>query len=125
MKSIIGIVKSDYKDARQSLERAIALTNSFPISSNDKVVIKINMCGARTPETGAITHPLFLDALLCYLRERFENLEIFVVESDATTVLANPFIKWLGCLPVLQKWNTQWVNLSNQRIINKKTTADT
>jgi uncharacterized protein (DUF362 family) len=89
-------------------------------SKNKTVVIKINLCDARTPETGTITHPLFLDALLRFLRENYKNLKIFVAESDSTVVLADEFIKWFGFLPVLEKWNAKWINLSKEEIVNKK-----
>jgi uncharacterized protein (DUF362 family) len=78
------------------------------------------MCSARTAETGAITHPLLLDALLHYLRKHYEGLKISVVESDATVVHADLFIKWLGYLPILERWNAHWVNLSKEPIIRQK-----
>lgn len=118
--SIVSVVKSDYTDIYPNLERAIALAGSLSVASNDSVVIKINMCGARTPETGAITHPELLGALLGYLRNNYENLDISVVESDATTELADLFIKWLGYLPVLEKWNARWVNLSQEKMTAKR-----
>ncbi len=89
-------------------------------SKNRTVAIKINLCDARTPETGAITHPRFLDALLSYLRERHDDLTITVVESDSLVVLADEFIRWFGILPVLEKWNARWVNLSRDRLVPTK-----
>lgn len=119
--SIISLVKSEYdNDVYLKLGRAIALAGPLPISSNDSVTIKINMCGARPPETGAITHPLLLDAVLHYLRENFENLKIYVVESDATTAQPDLFIKWFGFLPILRRWNATYVNLSKQKTFIKK-----
>jgi uncharacterized protein (DUF362 family) len=74
----------------------------------------------RTPETGTVTHPLFLDGVLHYLREHFENLKIYVVESDATVALADKFIQWLGFVPVLKKWDAEFVNLSKIKAINRR-----
>jgi uncharacterized protein (DUF362 family) len=76
------------------------------------------MCDARTPETGAITHPTFLDALLRYLRENYEDLVIYVVESDATVVIADKFIHWLGYMPILERWGAKWHNLSRDDVVN-------
>ena len=120
MRSLIAVTKSAYEDVYSNLERALALLDISGLQSRSSVVIKINMCDARTPETGAITHPLFLDAVLYYLRENFEDLEIYVVESDATVALADEFIQWLGFIPILKKWDAQFVNLSKIRVINKK-----
>jgi len=118
--SIISLVKSDYNNVHKQIGRAIALAGSLSISNGDCVVIKINMCGARLPESGAITHPLFIDALLNYLHENFENLRIYVVESDATTAQPDLFVKWFGILPILKKWNATYINLSKQKTFTKR-----
>ena len=74
----------------------------------------MNLCDARTPDTGVVTNPIFLDALLKYLKERFPKLEIFVVESDGRVVLADLFVKWFGLLNVIEKWGAEWKNLSHE-----------
>ena len=116
MKNIVSLVRSTYQTAFENLSRGIELAGGLGSSSGRKVVIKINMCDARTAETGAVTHPLFLDALLCYLRKAYTDLEIYVVESDATVVFADDFIQWLGFTPVLERWDARWCNLSNEDI---------
>jgi len=121
MKSALFIARSEYHDVYNNIKRAIdSYDNNLGLASGDTVVIKINLCDARTPETGAITHPLFLNSVLQYLRENFENLKIVVVESDATVVLADKFVKWFGFMPILEKWNAEFVNLSNTRTVSKK-----
>ena len=120
MKSTVSISLSHYEDAFANIRRALTHLQPLNLSNNDTVIIKINMCDARMPETGAITHPLFLDAVLRYLRTHYENLNIFVVESDATVVIADKFIQWFGYVPVLQKWNAGFINLSKQKIIERK-----
>lgn len=118
MNNAVSLVRSTYQTAFENLSRGIQLVGGFEgLKSGAKVVIKINICDARTPETGAITHPLFLDALLKYLRENYESLEIYVAESDATVVFADKFIRWFGYLPVLEKWDANWQNLSKGEII--------
>lgn len=119
MTSRVAVVRSDYVDAHHNLERAINLLGPLQLASHSSVAIKINLCSARTPETGAITHPVLLDALLHYLREHYEGLKISVVESDGTVLHADMFIKWLGYLPVLERWDASWVNLSKEPIIRR------
>jgi uncharacterized protein (DUF362 family) len=58
-----------------------------------------------------------LDALLRYLREAYAGLEIYIVESDATVVFADEFIRWLGYMPILERWNAHWHNLSKGEIL--------
>jgi len=120
LKSIVAIVKGSYQTVYRDISGAMQLAGAPQIASGSRVAIKINICEARTPETGAITHPLFLDAVLHYLREHYQDLKIYVVESDATVVLADDYIKWFGFLPVLQKWQAQWSNLSKQNVIPHK-----
>ncbi|MCX7973222.1 MAG: DUF362 domain-containing protein [Candidatus Aminicenantes bacterium] len=108
---IVAVTKSDFESLYFKLNKIVDLLGGLQID-NKHVVIKINLCDARTPETGAITHPLVLEALLRLLRERYENLKISVVESDATVVLANDFIKWFGFEGVLKKWEAKFINLS-------------
>lgn len=120
MKSTVNVIKSSYNNVFEKLIEILCTDGLVRIRSGDKVVIKINLCDARTPETGTITHPLFIDGLLKYLRENYENLDITLVESDATVVLADEFIKWFGYLPILEKWNVKFVNLSKTKYIEKK-----
>ena len=91
MKSTVSILLSRYEDVFIDLQRALTHLPPLTLSSNDTVIIKINMCDARMPETGAITHPLFLDAVLQYLRTHYENLRIFVVDKvNCLTHLSGP-----------------------------------
>lgn len=120
MRSLIAVTRSTYEDIYSNLERVLSFLSPLELQHHRTVIIKINMCDARTPETGTITHPLFLDAVLRYLRENFGNLKIYVVESDATVALADKFIQWLGFTPILEKWDAEFVNLSKIRAINRK-----
>lgn len=118
--STVAIVRSTYSNVYANVSKAIKLVGGLDLQNGSSVAIKINLCDARTPDTGAITHPVFLNAVLKYLRENHSNLKIYVVESDATVVLADKFVKWFGFLPVLKKWDAKWVNLSKEKIIFKK-----
>lgn len=116
----VALVRSTYEDVYQNLSKAIGFSGGMTFHPGEVLAIKINMCDARPPETGTITHPVFLDALLRYLRENFVGLDIYVVESDATVVLADEFIKWFGYMPVLEKWGAKWHNLSKNGVVDIK-----
>ncbi len=120
MSSLVATARSGYEDACANIGRALAHLKIPALDSRLPVVIKINVCDARTAETATITHPVFLDALLRHLRESSENLRIYVVESDATVVLADRFIRWFGYVPVLEKWNAEFVNLSKIKAVSRK-----
>jgi uncharacterized protein (DUF362 family) len=90
------------------------------IQKNSRIIVKINLCDFRPPETGAITHPRFLDAVLKYLNRNFANHEIYVVESEATSAAPDLFIEWFGFKPILRKYGAHWANLSKTPRVEKK-----
>jgi len=114
--TVIGVFRAtsyDIDAIRRKLERyAESIGGVDKLESADKIVIKINMCDAREPSTGAITHPKFLEAVLKWIRNMNPNSEIFVVESDATRVLADLYVRWFGYLKVIKKYGARWANLS-------------
>jgi len=118
--SLVGLTKSNYADVHEKIKSAIELTGGINLKKNcDTIVIKINLCDFRFPETGAVTHPLFLDATLKYLRSEFKNLNILVVESDASSARPDLLIKWLGFESVLKNNNAQYINLSKTTTFKK------
>jgi len=112
-------VKSSYDTVNENLSKAIDFAGGIAISGQNKILIKVNLCDSRTPDTGAITHPIFLDAVLKYLREHTGNIDIYVVESDGRVVIADLFAKWFGLLPVIEKWNAKRINLSKEECVEK------
>lgn len=111
--SEVAIVRCpSYNNVEDVINRLMKLININRLEA-ERIVIKINLCGFRGPETGVITHPTFLNAFLKWLRTTFgEKIEIFIVESDATTSLPSLFMKWLGFQEVLDKWNSKFINLT-------------
>jgi len=118
-RSRVGISQSNYSHICDNLGKALDCFG-FSLKGKKDVVIKINLSDFRPPETGVITHPLFLNALLKYLRTSFNPNRIFVVESDSVVGLPDYFIKWFGFLPILEKWNAEYVNLSRCKSVRKK-----
>lgn len=118
--NLVSIVKSSYFTVPNNLPKAIELAGGIRLSGQDKIVIKVNLCDARTPDTGATTHPVFLDSLLEYLRKHFGGLDIFVVESDGAVVISDLFVKWFGLLHVIKKWDAKWVNLTKEEYVMKE-----
>jgi uncharacterized protein (DUF362 family) len=117
--NLVGITKSNYANVHEKIKSAIELAGGINLQNGDTVIIKINLCDFRLPETGAVTHPVFLDATLMYLRSEFRNLNILVVESDATSARPDLLIKWLGFESVLKKNNAKYINLSKTSTFKK------
>lgn len=112
--SIVSAVSSSYENVYDRLKGAIQLSGGLIPDHHDKILVKINFCDVRTPDTGAVSHPIFLDALLRILREQFNNLPVYVIESDSTVVLADEFLRWLGYKEILDKWDVPFINLSKE-----------
>jgi len=117
--SLVGITRSKYNEIYEKIGPAIDLGGGLDLDDGDTLVIKINLCDFRMPETGAVTHPTFLDAALKYLRSTYKNLSIFVVESDATSARPDLLIKWLGFDSILKKNNATYVNLSKTETVRR------
>jgi uncharacterized protein (DUF362 family) len=107
----VGMAKADQSHFARGIAEAIGKAGGIP-NISDQVCIKINLCDCRTPETGAVTDPHFLEAFLLYLHENFKLESIYVAESDATVARADLLMKWLGHDKILRKFNATWVNLS-------------
>jgi uncharacterized protein (DUF362 family) len=106
------VVKSSYETLYSALSQALAILGLPHLDSSARIVIKINLCDARTPETGAITDPRSLDVLLRLLREHYgDEVVITVAECDATVARPDLFISWFGFMPILHKWRARYVNL--------------
>ena len=110
-RSRVGVSVSDYACVSSKMKEALD-SFGFDLNGKKNVIIKINLCDLRTPETGAITHPLFLNAFLQYLRTSHKLDHIYVVESNSTVGLPDFFLQWFGFIPVLEKWNAEYLNLS-------------
>jgi uncharacterized protein (DUF362 family) len=121
MENLVSISKTKgYEDVISKMPSSIEAISGLKLSDGARVLIKPNLCNYRHPSSGAITHPRFLDALLCFLRTNFDDLEIIVIESDATASIPDLTLKGFGFDKILEKWNAKWYNLSKNPTITKR-----
>jgi len=114
------VTKSSYAEIHEQIPVATQRAGGIDLSDGDRVVIKINLCDFRSPDTGAVTHPIFLDAVLSYLHSISEKLNVFIVESDATVARPDKLVRWLGIQPIIERYHANWVNLSKDRAVKKR-----
>jgi len=110
--SKVAVTKADYQNVHARIADSVDRAGGLNLSNRSSVVIKINLCSFRMPDTGAVTHPVFLDAFLSYLRRSYEGLKIAVVESDASEARPDQLVEWLGIKPVIARYDAEWLNLS-------------
>jgi len=122
--TMVSIVKIKNNDIYEAVEKTIEFSGSLDIPENANVVIKLNLCALKTPETGITSDPRVVKAFLVYLRERCNNANITLVESDATTARADLFFEWLGFSNLARKYDCKVKNLSNDEMMPVKLGRD-
>lgn len=116
--SFVSLVKAsrDIANVKQAIAKSLDLINySFPEDAR-KIIIKPNLCYYWDYSTGQTTDPRFVAALIDLLRERVsDNLEISIVESDASAVQCDYAFKFLGYEKMAQDKKVRLVNLSKEK----------
>ena len=73
-----------------------ALLDGIRLAKPLRIIIKINLCEYRRPESGAVTDPIFLQALIMALQARIPGSPIFIAESDATSLEADSAFRYMS-----------------------------
>jgi len=105
----VGIAKTDYTHVYDGVAEAVEKAGGIS-NTPDRICIKVNLCDCRTPETGAVTDPRFLEALLSYIQSSLKPDRIFVAESNATSARPDLIMKWLGYEKILHRFKATWIN---------------
>jgi uncharacterized protein (DUF362 family) len=105
---------TSYENIHATIDRLGQIWPVDEVQQARHITAKINLCDARTPETGAIIDPRFLDALLGWVRSKNASARISLTESDGIAVLADHYRKWFGIDEILSRWNADWINLSRE-----------
>jgi uncharacterized protein (DUF362 family) len=100
----------------KALENSLDLINYKFNQSVKKVVIKPNMCYYWDYSTGQTTDPNFVAALVDLIREKISSdIEISIVESDASAMKCKYAFKMLGYEKLAQHHNVKLINLSEDK----------
>ncbi len=89
-------------------------------SEPEKIAIKLNMCDFRLRETGAVSDFIVVEALLKVLREICPDTEIFLVENDATSTLADILFSYLNISNIAKLYQAEIINLAHEKWIEKE-----
>jgi len=99
----------------EAVRKIFDLVGAPVLEDGNTVTIKLNLCFFRTYDTGATTDPRVLEALIQFLRTLARDLDIVLVESDATSARADLLFKWLGFADLAQRLKVRTLNLSNDK----------
>lgn len=99
------------EDERQALHRILS---AVPLPhSAERIAIKLNLCDYRRPETGAVSHPVVVGALLQELRERYPRAEMSLCENDSSDTLVRHMWAYLGLDAIASRMEARCVSLSS------------
>lgn len=118
--SPVVILKTGYSQLDDTFSRMFEYVGVNLITRAKRIVIKINLCDYKPPETGAVTHPAFLDAFLGWINGHCGPANIDVVESDATSGRPDMISRWLGIDQIIRRHGAKWVNLSKDTWTRKR-----
>jgi uncharacterized protein (DUF362 family) len=113
--SLVGLAECKTRNVdsiKRAIREAFRLID-YSLPKAEKIVIKPNMCYYWDWSTGQTTDPLFVAALIGLLREEISsNVEISIVESDASAMKCKYAFKYLGYEKLAKDCNVNLVNLS-------------
>jgi uncharacterized protein (DUF362 family) len=114
--SLVSFVKIKNRNIKQAILEALNLINyTFPKNARS-IVIKPNMCYYWDYSTGQTTDPKFIGALIETIRQEISaDLNISIVEADASAMRCKNVFKFLGYERLAKKYHVKLVNLSEDR----------
>lgn len=118
MRSQVYVVRTNFERVQSDFEKLLGYLK-LPTEVK-KIAIKINLCDFRKRETGAVSDPIVVDALLGCLRRIFPLSEIFLVENDASSTLVDVLFPYVGFTGIASKHNAKCVNLAHEEWVSKK-----
>lgn len=90
----VWVGRLTHENAREAMGRALQRT--LPPRDAKLIAVKLNLCDYRRAESGAVSDPVILGALLDALHERHPAARLVLVENDATTIDIGVAYKLLG-----------------------------
>lgn len=123
MGSIVSLVRvrSSEVDIKDSICKAINLVDFKTHSQVRLAVIKPNLCYYWDADTGYTTDPRIVAGIIDWVRETYgANVDIKVVESDATAMQTKLAFLMLGYERLAKEKNVELFNLSNDTAVSKK-----
>jgi len=122
--SFVKIPNDTVKSIKQSISKSLVLINNNWPKSVKNIVIKPNLCYYWDYSTGQTTDPKFVAALIELIHEEIsKNLNISIVESDASAMKCKHALKMLGYEYLAKDYNVGLVNLSEAKADSLRVTA--
>jgi uncharacterized protein (DUF362 family) len=124
--SLVSLVKvrNNTKSSQQSIQESLNLIQFRFDGKANKIVIKPNLCYYWDSSTGETTDQKLVGALIDIIRENTnENVDISIVESDASAMRCKYAFRMLGYEKMAGDKKVKLVNLTNDSVQNTNVTV--
>ncbi len=122
--SLVKIPAETDAPFKESIAQALELINYRFKERTRRVVIKPNLCYYWDCTTGQTTTPAFVAALIDLIRENLGDVEIAVVESDASAMRCKYAFRMLGYERLAAEKGVRLVNLSEDQANSTEVTCN-
>jgi uncharacterized protein (DUF362 family) len=110
-KSVVAIVKGARE--HETVYKALDLIDfKAALAGYSRVLIKVNFITTMTWDTGATTDPLMVEAIIQKLKPL--NLEVIVIESDASMTNADKAFEATGMAEMCNRHGVKYLNLRHE-----------
>jgi uncharacterized protein (DUF362 family) len=115
----VWVGRATEADAEGAIRRALREIGAPASDTARSVAIKINICEYRLSNSGAITDPAMLGALLSEARRLWPSAELSIFENDATSLDIDTAYRLLGFTQVAREHGAVLRNVAHERWIRK------
>ena len=105
----VALVRSTYKNVYEQVKKSLELVNYTP--KKDRIFIKPNLVGSFSSNSGYITHPAVVEALVRIFREQFPQGEIVVGDGCAVHEHWESVLRKSGYRYLADRYGVQLVSL--------------
>jgi uncharacterized protein (DUF362 family) len=121
MENVVALVRArdSVEEIRDSVSEALRLINFKPSSQVRSVVIKPNLCYYWDADTGYTTDPRVVASIIDWVREMCGDVDIKVVEADASAMRTKYAFPVLGYEKLAKEKKVELFNLSEDVLVDR------
>jgi uncharacterized protein (DUF362 family) len=107
----IAIVRSTYRTINKNIAKLFDLIDYRP--KKKAVLLKPNLVTRCSPRSGIVTSPLFVEAVIRYLKEAFPEMSITIGEGCALHTTLKEVVKKTGYLDFKKRYGVSFVDFND------------
>ncbi len=112
LRSKVALVKSTYSHAEESIDKILTLLDYMP--RKEHVFIKPNLVDSYPPDSGIITSPRLVEAIILYFKKHYPQMEIVIGEGAAIqSINFDHVIQVSGYSYLSEKYGVTIINLDD------------